>query len=161
MQILPFLYLVWQNTVNLEEYISWNSLSAANITYDTNSFTNIEPINSKSCLTHATQWNIVRQSVITYPKSLSDIRKVISETLTSDISETFCISDIQIYCTASFDIRKVANAVELVRCNYSLQYQTTQLTPIVIADQCQRTVDSNIDHYHTLPAIYCYRQSGT
>ena len=82
--------------------------------------------------------------VITYLKSLSDIRndirKVISETLTSDISETFCISDIQTYCTASFDIRKVANGVGLVSIDYLLQYQTTQLTPIVIADQRQPTV---------------------
>ena len=42
-------------------------------------------------------------------------------------------------------------------CNYPLQFPTTQLTPIVIADQCQSTPDSNIDHCRTLSDFYCYR----
>ncbi len=67
---------------------------------------------------------MVRRSVITYPKGISDIRndirKVISETLTSDI-RNICISDIQTYCMTIFHIRKVGNKVGLAWCHYPLQ----------------------------------------
>ena len=77
------------------------------------------------------------------------------------IFEKFCISDIQSYCSESFDIRKAADRVVLVCCYYPLQYQTTQLTPIVVAEQGQSTPDNSIDHCHTLSNIYCYRKSST
>ena len=64
------------------------------------------------------------------------------------------------YCSESFDIRKVADMVALVCCNYPVQDQTTQLTPILIAEQGQSTPGSTIDHCCTLSNIYCYRWSG-
>ena len=53
----------------------------------------------------------------------------------------------------SFDVRKVADRVGLVCCNYPLQYQTTQLTPIVIADRGQSTPDGNVTTYETFIVI--------
>ena len=87
----------------------------------------------------------------------NNIRKVISETLTSDI-RNICISDIQTYCTASIDIRKVANRVGLVCCN-STSTPDDPINAIVITDQGQSTLDSNIDHCYNLSdiLIYCYR----
>ncbi len=67
-------------------------------------------------------------------------------------SETFCISDIKTYCWASFDIWKPANRVGFVCCNYPLQCPTTQLKPIVIADQCQ-SISIIVGPYQTFTVI--------
>ncbi len=73
----------------------------------------------------------LRRSVITYPKSISDIRndirKVISETLTSDIRNMLHFWHTNIL-HGKFSYPKGSSKVGLAWCHYPLQ------SPIVIAD---------------------------